>query len=77
MKNKQWVEAIKLRGNSFMRNYKTYRLLNKPIIAKKNDYSKRLAVIQIDELSPGINAAVFVFVKFNASFKLRKLIARV
>jgi 6-phosphofructokinase 1 len=67
MKNKQWVEAIKLRGNSFMRNLKTYRLLNKPMIAKKNDDSKRLAVIQISEPSPGINAAVFAFVRFVMS----------
>lgn len=67
MGNKQWEEAVKLRGRSFQRNLETYKMLTKIKPPKptgdevKSGY--RLAVMHSGAPCCGMNAAVRSFVR--------------
>ncbi len=65
MKNKNWAEAVDLRGRSFMRNLETYRMLskNKPKNIDHTNAGRTMAVINIGAPCCGVNAAVRSFVR--------------
>ncbi|XP_027200461.1 ATP-dependent 6-phosphofructokinase isoform X1 [Dermatophagoides pteronyssinus] len=69
MKNKQWDEAVKLRGISFKRNLETYRMLTKHDPPKTVDHKGyRLAVMNCGAPCCGMNSAVRSFVR-NVIFR--------
>ncbi len=66
MKERQWLEAVQLRGRSFQRNLETYKMLTKnkpkaPPSGKGTGYN--LAFMHIGAPCGGMNAAVRSFVR--------------
>ncbi|XP_022645442.1 ATP-dependent 6-phosphofructokinase-like isoform X2 [Varroa jacobsoni] len=71
MANKDWQNAVKLRGTSFERNLLTYKMLTRlkpPKIASEIKQGLRLAVMHVGAPCCGMNAAVRSFVR-NCLFR--------
>ncbi|KRZ31652.1 6-phosphofructokinase, partial [Trichinella pseudospiralis] len=76
MEEKNWQEAMHLRGRSFLRNLNAYRKLAKihPHMESETlsgGYSFNLAVMHIGSPSCGMNAAVRTFVRYSICHKCR------
>ncbi|XP_074601778.1 ATP-dependent 6-phosphofructokinase isoform X2 [Brevipalpus obovatus] len=65
MANKQWEEAVKLRGRSFERNLETYKMLTRirPPTGTPKATSYRVAVMNIGAPCCGMNAALRSFTR--------------
>lgn len=65
MHDKQWEEAVKMRGRSFARNLETYKMLTrlKPPKVVEGEGGYNLAVMHVGAPACGMNAAVRSFVR--------------
>ncbi|RWS11027.1 ATP-dependent 6-phosphofructokinase-like protein [Dinothrombium tinctorium] len=76
MANKNWEEAVKLRGRSFVRNLETYKMLTRlrPPKTEQQKYHFKVAVMHIGAPCCGMNAAVRSFVR-NMMFHGHNVVA--
>ena len=69
MNEKNWEQAVHLRGRSFQRNLETYKLLTKLRTVEKDNLSDghqfNVAVMNVGAPAGGMNAAVRSFVRMG------------
>jgi 6-phosphofructokinase 1 len=63
----RWDDAMDLRGPSFARDMQTFRELSEPARVEPGADARRIGIIHVGGLAPGMNAAVWAAVRLGIS----------